>query len=326
MQKDAGGERMNEKHEAVAIIGAGVTGLTCGVVLAEAGYRARIFAEETGQRTTSAAAAAIWFPYDAEPVEAVIAWSLETFEVLQGLCRDRASGVSMIELRQFGRVGEEDIPDWALPLGARRLPAESIRRSFTSGFALKVPLLDTTRYLDYLAARFGAADGEIEAGIRFERLEEVGRDWGLVVNCAGIGARTLVPDPAVESHRGQVVIVPRIAAPYAVVCDDPPLMYAIPRANDCVFGGTNEQSSVCEVNPEQTAQIVAECSRVLEIQPPPILGERVGLRPFRRGGVCLRADSLGERRRVIHNYGHGGSGFTLSWGCARAVLDLTYTR
>jgi len=83
---------------------------------------------------------------------------------------------------------------------------------------------------------------------------------------------------------------------------------------------------VREVDPAQTAQIVMECSLVLQIEPPPILGERVGLRPFRRTGVCLRADSSGDGRRVIHNYGHGGSGFTLSWGCARAVLALTYTR
>jgi len=105
---------MNERHESVAIIGAGVSGLTSGVLLAEAGYRARIFAEEIGPRTNSAAAAAVWFPYDAEPAEAVIAWSLETFTVLQGLCRDPASGVSMIALRQCSRAGELEIPAWAL--------------------------------------------------------------------------------------------------------------------------------------------------------------------------------------------------------------------
>ena len=108
----------------------------------------------------------------------------------------------------------------------------------------------------------------------------------------------------------------------AIVCDDPPLMYVIPRAGDCVFGGTNELSSDREPDPATTAAIVAECSRVLEIEPPTVLGERVGLRPFRRAGVCLRADRLRDGRRVIHNYGHGGSGFTLSWGCAEAVFDV----
>ena len=151
-------------------------------------------------------------------------------------------------------------------------------------------------------------------------------DCTLLVNCTGVGAKTLVPDPEVEPHRGQVVIVPKMPHDYAMVCDDPPLMYAIPRANDCVFGGTNDQSEDRKPDPAQTASIIAECSRVLEIEPPKILAERVGLRPFRHAGVCLRAEQLLDGRRVIHNYGHGGSGFTLSWGCARAVLALARAR
>src|SRR5713226_3322653 len=136
----------------VAIVGAGVSGLTCGVVFAEHGYRTGIFAEETGQRTTSAAAAAVWYPYDAEPADAVIAWALQTYKVLVDLSRDARTGVSMIELRNFTRTGEIQIPDWANPLGARRLHNE-IPAAFTSGFAITVPLMDTTMYLDYLEQR-----------------------------------------------------------------------------------------------------------------------------------------------------------------------------
>ncbi len=235
--------------ESVGIIGAGVSGLTCGVLFAEMGYRTRIFAEETGPRITSAAAGAIWFPYDAEPAEAVIAWSLETFEVLRELSAVPESGVSMIAQHSFSRAGEIEIPPWSISLGARRLPASAVPECFTSGFALEVPLTDTTRYLDYLAARFRAAGGEIQAGVHFEKIEDVESDCTLVVNCAGVGAKTLVPDPEVEPHRGQVVIVPKIPQNYAVVCDDPPLMYAIPRTNDCVFGGTNALSA--DRNPTQ---------------------------------------------------------------------------
>ncbi len=312
--------------EQVAIIGAGVAGLTCGVFFAERGQPTRILAEEMGPRITSAAAGAIWFPYDAEPAEAVIAWSLETFEVLRELCAVPGSGVSMLELRSFARAGELEIPPWATSLGACRLPRALVPACFMSGYTLDVPLTDTTLYLDYLAARFRQAGGEIESGIRFAALEEVSGDFSLVVNCTGIGAGPLVPDPELEPHRGQVVIVPKIAQSHAVVCDDPPLMYAIPRANDCVFGGTNEISIDRAPDPTATAAIVAECSRVLEMIPPTILGERVGLRPFRRSGICLRAEQLRDGRRVLHNYGHGGSGFTLSWGCARAVFDLSGLR
>src|SRR2546427_11400962 len=103
----------------VAIVGAGVSGFTCGVLFAEHGYRTAIFAKDTGQQTTSGAAAALWFPYDAEPAEKVIPWALQTFRVLVDLTRVPASGVSIIELRQFSRARETQIPDWAIPLGAQ---------------------------------------------------------------------------------------------------------------------------------------------------------------------------------------------------------------
>ena len=322
----------------VAVIGAGVSGLTCGVLFAERGYRPAIFAKETGQQTTSGAAGALWFPYDAEPAEKIIPWALRTFEMLADLAGVPASGVAMIELRQFSRTGEIQIPDWAIPLGARPLPSSVISSEpgseveksltvrfgeFTSGFSLRVPLMDTTIYLDYLAGRFVEAGGQINTNIRFENLEEVDPKFDLVINCAGIGARELVQDFDLEPHRGQVAIVSKIDnLSCAIVCDDPPLMYAIPRGNDCVFGGTNNLSDNLATDPATTHRIVAECSRVLHIDKPRVLAERVGLRPYRRSGVRLEREKLRDGRIVIHNYGHGGSGFTLSWGCAREVVEL----
>ena len=242
--------------KSVAIIGAGVSGLTCGVVFAERGYRATIFAEETGAGTTSAAAAAIWYPYDAEPADRVIAWALESYEVFRELSRDPRSGVSMIELRTFSRTGDIEIPSWAISLGARRLVMSSeyagparIETSpiihptaFKSGFVMTVPMIDTTFYLDYLAQRFAHADGRIRSNVRFESLQDVDGEFPLIINCSGIGAKSLVSDRDLEPHRGQVVVVSKLDLPYAVVSDDAPLMYAIPRKNDCVFGGTNELS------------------------------------------------------------------------------------
>jgi D-amino-acid oxidase len=341
-------------NKSVAIVGAGVSGLTCGVVLAERGNRTTIFAKEIGQQTTSGAAAALWFPYDVEPADKAIPWALETFRILVDVARNSESGVSMIELRQFSRTRELQIPDWAIPLGARPLAFSVISsgvengaagegatstgrpeaerkgreritsfESFKSGFSLNVALMDTTIYLDYLANRFLKAGGQITKDVRFERLEDVDPNFDLVINCAGIGARELVHDADLEPHRGQVAIVPRIKdLPYAVVCDDAPLMYAIPRRNDCVFGGTNELSDDLAANSATTARIVAECSRALKIEKPSVLAERVGLRPFRKSGVRVGRDRLSDGRTMIHNYGHGGSGFTLSWGCAKAVFQL----
>jgi D-amino-acid oxidase len=319
----------------VAIIGAGVSGLTCGVLFAERGFRTAIFAEQIDQQTTSGAAAALWFPYDAQPADKVIPWALSTYKVLVDLVKDVRSGVSMIELRQYCRAGEIQTPDWASVISTASSVIPSAVESsldisdsiFKSGFSITVPLMDTTIYLDYLVNRFQKAGGSINERVRFNQLEAVDPKFDLVINCAGIGARELVHDVDLEPHRGQVAIVPKIdKMKCAIVCDDAPLMYAIPRTNDCVFGGTNDVSDNLNPDSMTTKAIVAECARVLEIESPRVLRERVGLRPFRKSGVRLEKEKLSDGRTVIHNYGHGGSGFTLSWGCAENVFSFLRRR
>ncbi|HSV64053.1 MAG TPA: FAD-dependent oxidoreductase [Chthoniobacterales bacterium] len=297
----------------VAIIGAGVSGLTCGVVLADAGFDTAIFAAEPPAQTTSAVAAAMWFPYDAEPLDKVIAWALQSYEVFRELSCDPASGVSLIELRTFSRGAELPIPSWAAGFNARSISQTE--------FVMTVPLSDSSIYLDYLQKRFLAAGGKLTTGVRFARPDEVSPAFDVILNCAGIGARALVDDRDLEPHRGQVVLVKKLDLPGAVVCDDAPLMYAIPRANDCVFGGTNEQSDNLAPDHATTAAIVSECCATLRITPPLIIATRVGHRPFRKSGVRLELDRMADGRPLIHNYGHGGSGFTLSWGCAETALS-----
>ena len=124
------------------------------------------------------------------------------------------------------------------------------------------------------------------------KLEEIPPDFDLIINCAGIGARELVHDPDLEPHRGQVAIVSKLDLPQAIVCDDTPLMYAIPRARDCLFGGKNSVSHSREPSPTDTEAIVSECSRVLGISNGPrVTAVKVGLRPFRKSGVRLEPEN-----------------------------------
>ena len=306
----------------VAIIGAGVSGLTCGVVFAESGFTASILAEQIGDRTDSAAAAAIWYPYDVGSASDVMSWALISYGRFLELARNPQTGVSLVELRVFSRLGPIEPPDWAQPFATRPLAANDIPAAFLGGFSIRVPLIETSKYLAYLQTRLANAGGSVTGAARFENLEEAAPAFDLVINCSGIGARELVPDAAMEPHRGQVAIVRKLDLPYAVVCDDPPLMYAIPRTEDCVLGGTNEVSDDRAPDSSATASIIKECQRVLGFPAPDLVAERVGLRPGRKSGVRVAAEALPDGRKVIHNYGHGGAGFTLSWGCAQTVLEL----
>ena len=170
----------------------------------------------------------------------MIPLALDTYRVLHELARFPESGVSIIESRQFLRTGEIEIPKWAIPLGASVIPSEVENGAagevatwttppayagstqddhcFVSGFSLRVPLMDTTIYLDYLAARFHKAGGEIHASVRLGKIEDVATEFDLVINCAGIGARELVRDADLEPHRGQVAIVPRVEGLFCRDC------------------------------------------------------------------------------------------------------------
>src|SRR5258706_8156949 len=52
-----------------------------------------------------------------------------------------------------------------------------------------------------------------------------------------------------------------------------------------------------------------------------IIREVVGLRPYRPEGFRVEAERIGEKL-LVHNYGHGGAGITLSWGTASLAVDL----
>jgi len=302
----------------IAIVGAGVSGLTSAVVLRERGYEPHVFAEKDAERSTSGAAAAIWYPYDAGPEELAVAWGMFTYGRLLDLLDDSKSGVSLVEFRSFSRTGSITPPLWTTALGARHLERDELLAPYRSGYTMRVPLMDANLYLPYLRGRIG----EITYGVKFDRLEDVDRKFDIVINCTGFGARALVNDPELEPHRGQVVIVEPVQLPYAFVCDEDPLTYVIPRRDDCVLGGCNDNLE--SMDETITTRIVDECSRVLNV-PLVVKDSREGNRPFRKSGVRVEADILSDGRRVIHNYGHGGAGFSLSWGCAHKVAELVAT-
>jgi len=52
-----------------------------------------------------------------------------------------------------------------------------------------------------------------------------------------------------------------------------------------------------------------------------VIREVVGLRPYRPDGFRVEAERIGEKL-LVHNYGHGGAGITLSWGTASLAVDL----
>lgn len=307
----------------VVVIGSGVIGLTTAVALREAGTDARIVAAAPPERTTSAVAAAIWYPYRAYPEGDVLRWGRATFEAFEELATDPETGVRMREGVELSRRPAAE-PWWSGAVrGVRHCGHDELPPGYRDGHAFVVPVVEMPVYLRYLLGRYFAAGGTVE-----ERLVshpgELAGEARVVVNCAGLGARGLVGDETVEPIRGQVL---RVANPgldrFLLDEDDPEgVTYVVPRRTDCILGGTAEEGAWgTEPDPQAAAGILRRCVALEpSLADAEVLEHRVGLRPGRPAVRLGREDGAGLS--IVHNYGHGGSGVTLSWGCAREAAAL----
>ncbi|HYX90247.1 MAG TPA: FAD-dependent oxidoreductase, partial [Myxococcaceae bacterium] len=181
------------------------------------------------------------------------------------------------------------------------------------------PVADMSVYLPYLERRFEEAGGAIETGT-VERLEVA----ALVVNCTGLAARELAADAELVPVLGQVVYVRNPGLSVALLDEDHPegMAYVIPRRDDVVLGGTAEEGRFdASVREEVGHAIVRRCTDLEpRLRGAEVLRMSAGLRPV-RSSVRVERQQLG-RSIVVHDYGHGGAGMTLSWGCAEEVLRL----
>lgn len=305
------------------VIGCGVIGLSTAIRLREAGLDARIVTAAPPEETTSAVAAAIWYPYRAYPERDVLRWGRHTFEVLQTLASAPETGVRMREGLELRRA-QAGQPWWAEAVpGVRRCTAEELPPGYREGHAFAVPVVEMPVYLRYLRDRFAATGGTVQRRV-VSQVDELADEAPVVVNCAGLGARGLVGDDSMAPIRGQVVRVRNPGLDRFLLDEDDPegVTYIVPRSQDCVLGGTADEGDWdTEPDPRTAAAILRRCS-VLEprLAGAEVLGHGVGLRPG-RPEVRLGRDP-GDGLTLVHNYGHGGSGVTLSWGCADEALRL----
>lgn len=308
----------------IIVIGCGVMGLTSGLCLLEAGYEVTIWARELPPNTTSNRAAAIWYPYQVAPEDKVVAWGQRSYEIYCELAQVQGTGVALLQGLELFR---EVIPDPAWAGYLRQFwhvsPSE-LPAGYADGYIFEVPLVETSIYLDYLQRRFLEMGGTIQQR-EVATLAEPLAECSLVVNCSGLGSRALLNDLALYPLRGQIIRVARNTTENSFLFDDTPdtTTYIIPRSQDIILGGTIQKDNwSLEPDEATAAEIMERCVRLRpDLRQAEILEHAVGLRPGRKT-VRLEAEPQPGGGLVVHNYGHGGGGITLSWGCAEEVISL----
>lgn len=206
------------------------------------------------------------------------------------------------------------------------------------------PMVDTDRYLSWLHRQVALAGctllrGHLHGDLRSQQ-HQLRHQFGaeLIINCTGLGAYELTGDTELSPHRGAVIRIdntghhmPRITAAHCVANDPSTthqdMIFIVPRGDDrLLLGGLVEpdqwQTNV-DLNYPPIAELLHRNKQFLpalaNATPDPTQPIRVGLRPFRSQSVRLEHE---PGTTIIHNYGHGGAGVSLSWGCAQHVATL----
>lgn len=309
------------------VVGGGVIGLTTAITLAEDGWEVAVLTAEPVAATTSAVAAAVWFPYLVGPADAVARWGRETADELAMLADDPAVPVAARTLHELLRHPDQapawrtDMPDFA-PVARHDLPEWT-----AAGWRYTSWVADMPPYLTWLQQRL-AEHGVVPEVHRVTDLAAAAdADTDLVVDCAGVEAARLAEDPQLEPVRGQVVLVDAPAVTDVWLDPEGPggATYVIPRGETVVCGGTADRGAWDRTpDAEVTADILRRATALVPaLDGAPVVEVAVGLRPS-RPEVRLEVEDT-PAGPVLHHYGHGGAGVTLSWGSARAAARLART-
>lgn len=286
-------------------------------------------------------------------------WSASSYEKFNELAAQPATGVRMMPAVFYFRDRVEDSSaEWQKMeetkphvKGFEHTPdlidQHGVNRGlgFCDAYSYLSPLIDTNVYMEWLRNEL------VMLGCRFEQRKLLqpltDMEQSLcdeyracaIANCSGLGSIKLAGDNSMQPLRGALIRVlndgstmPRIAAAHCVAHNDKvahqQMVYIVPRGPDhLLLGGIAELREwgmdIGLGNYAPIRDILQRCREFMPILKSAVVDEldplRVGLRPYRKKNVRLERESS---CRIIHNYGHGGSGFTFSWGCAEEIITL----
>ncbi|MFJ4713396.1 FAD-dependent oxidoreductase [Streptomyces sp. NPDC088785] len=302
----------------VVVVGGGIIGMSTALVLARAGRRVRVWSREPPERTTSAVAGALWWPYRIAPEDRVGPWSLRSLRRYERWAgRPDTTGVRLVDGVHDG-VRLDGLGAWAGEVTGLRDTAE--------GLAARLPLIDMRVHLAWLHDELAAAGVEVERR-EVRSLDEAAGVAGVVVNCSGLGARELAPDASVRPVRGQLVVVenPGVRTWFTSAeggSDATTYFFPQPGGRLLLGGTAQEDDWSLEPDPAVAEGIVRRCATLRpEIAGARVVEHRVGLRPA-RPAVRVEREAGAAGGVLVHNYGHGGAGVTVAWGCAEEAARL----
>lgn len=194
---------------------------------------------------------------------------------------------------------------------------------------------------------------DVEAGPEFESIEhmcETAKEMGCssVINCTGLGAARLCQDRELVGARGVLIQYERNSAvrraavrensngvhihDAAILTEEQPWgsetepCYLIPRGDTIVVGGSYlEGDNHPHLREEERKRLVNNANLLgIDVENAQVIGEWTGFRPFRTKVRCEVDEEASANNgiRLVHNYGYGGSGWTVYAGASKEAVDI----
>ncbi|XP_032356767.1 D-aspartate oxidase isoform X1 [Etheostoma spectabile] len=323
------------KSVRVVVVGAGVIGFSTAVCIAEAlpFCSVTLLAEKFSPDTTSDGAAGILFAAEFPdiPLERQKRWFKYSFDHLLAIAQSKHSPEAGVMLSSgwqlFRDIPADKKPFWSeFVIGFRVMTDSELKRfpDHTFGQAFTTIKCECSSYLPWLEKSFRKAGGLVEQR-KLNSLEELINSYDIIINCSGLGSKTLVGDNKVYPVRGQVL---KVEAPWLkhFIRDGDGKTYIYPGIHSVTVGGTRQEGDWrLQADEGDTKGILERCSRLEpSISKAKVLSKWVGLRPSRTNPRVEKELVRLQSRMVpvVHNYGHGGWGVTLAWGTALDALGL----
>jgi D-amino-acid oxidase len=345
------------------VIGAGVSGLTCGLVLRRRGFEVAIVAEQFAPHITSAVAGALWewppavcgYHHDQISLARSKKWCADSYDMFVDLANRPETGVFLRTANFYFKQRVDANPTHLAKMNELQqtvrnfvhdpelIAANGVNREcgVCDAYAHLAPMIDTDAYMAWLldeVRRSGCLVSQERICGPLREQENILKDRfqaDVLVNCAGLGSSELAKE-AMFPLRGALIrirndgkAIPRITEAHCLAHQDKEqgFIFIVPRGQDrLVLGGLAEPGEWnLQIGLDNYAPIRRMMNRCIQFMPA-LAGARideaepvrVGLRPCRKQNVRLEHE---PGTHIVHNYGHGGSGVTFSWGCAFEVAD-----
>jgi D-aspartate oxidase len=322
----------------IVVVGAGIVGLSTAVCLQETlqSIDVTIVADKLLQETLSFGAGGLFRPEAniGASKEGIKEWAKNSYDRFLELVMSSEAGESGMQLVSGYHMSSYSRESLNNEILAELIPDfrdfnENERRLFPNRFKHGVfwttIITDPRYYMPWLTNRFNTNGGRI-VNKHLESLQEL-ENYDVIVNCSGLNAKTLVNDWKITAVRGQTVKVKAPWIKHFYFADD---AYVIPGRDYVTLGGIKEYGDFNTNLKEYDRQSIWQrCTEVVpSLQKAEVVFEWVGLRPQRQP-VRVETELMRNQRnhassdlKVVHNYGHGGHGITLSWGTAKHATNL----